>query len=712
VNREIGVEQELLADGTSGDLCFKALSNEAALERAGIRTDDPRFECVKIQLPGRLGYRPNTGEGCQSWGTGHHVGRAACFSRTPPMPNELQSLSSIFNNRVFRIPDYQRGYAWTDRQLNDFWEDLDRLETGRTHYTGQLSLERVTGDAWQLWDEDPWLIEQGDYKPYFVVDGQQRLTTAIILIKCLLDTVSEEGELGLTKKRDHEEKYLVRKSSIARAYLFGYEKDNPSYEYFKTQVLGEQSNQYQSTETTYTANLGRALTFFRAKIESATVENVERWFRTITQRFRFNIYELDDDLDVFVAFETMNNRGKPLSQLELLKNRLIYLSTLLPAPALEESRRTIRRNVNDAWRTVFEELGRSPQAPLDDDDFLRAHWIMYFIYARNEAAQYARFLLGEHFTAVRVRSGELSDVELQRYVTSIQDSVRQWHAIHFPGSANLSVEVERGLERLARLGRGAFPPLLMAALQGGYSDANKVALIDAAERFVFAVGRLCQRRADTGDSEYYRLAGQLYRGDSGIDSATSAILDRTENYYSREKAITDMCDLFNRAEGFYSWGGLRYFLFEYEQELRTAAGMTADKLTWAELHKPTGDYVSVEHIYPRSATPADWPAYQGMLPEQRHRLAHTLGNLLPLSTSRNAKFSNRPFVAKKQDVAGARGYFNGSYSEIAVAQNVDWTPSHVLARGLAMLDFMEKRWKIDLGTRQDKLRLLNLDFME
>ena len=40
----------------------------------------------------------------------------------------------------------------------------------------------------------------------------------------------------------------------------------------------------------------------------------------------FNIHEIADDYDVFVAFETMNNRGKKLTNLELLKNRLIYLT--------------------------------------------------------------------------------------------------------------------------------------------------------------------------------------------------------------------------------------------------------------------------------------------------------------------------------------------------------------------------------------------------
>jgi uncharacterized protein with ParB-like and HNH nuclease domain len=58
------------------------------------------------------------------------------------MPTELQSLAKIFNNRLFRIPDYQRGFAWGERQLADFWSDLLRVGSERTHYYGQLTLEK------------------------------------------------------------------------------------------------------------------------------------------------------------------------------------------------------------------------------------------------------------------------------------------------------------------------------------------------------------------------------------------------------------------------------------------------------------------------------------------------------------------------------------------------------------------------------------------
>src|ERR1019366_6909603 len=293
---------------------------------------------------------------------------------------------------------------------------------------------------------------------FYVVDGQQRLTTAIILLKCLLERVPDDGQVAFTEKQDHLKKYLVLKTAaVSRAYLFGYEKDKPSYEYLKTQILDEPSNQFQGTETTYTANLWAAPEFFRKKVKDASHENIERWFKALTQRFLFNVYELQEEFDVFVVFETMNNRGKALSKLELLKNRLIYLSTLLPQGANDEDRQALRRNVNDAWKTIFKFLGREKNDPLDDDVFLRAHWIMYFSYARDEAGQFATFLLGRHFTTERVISGTLSVGELQRYVTSVQNSVRKWHAIHFPDRVPaLGEELRRRLERLERLGRGAF----------------------------------------------------------------------------------------------------------------------------------------------------------------------------------------------------------------------------------------------------------------
>lgn len=67
------------------------------------------------------------------------------------MADELQPLSLLFQNRLFRIPDYQRGYAWQQSQLIDFWDDLVNLQDGRYHYTGLLSLKNLKSSETTSW---------------------------------------------------------------------------------------------------------------------------------------------------------------------------------------------------------------------------------------------------------------------------------------------------------------------------------------------------------------------------------------------------------------------------------------------------------------------------------------------------------------------------------------------------------------------------------
>ena len=77
------------------------------------------------------------------------------------MANELQPLSLLFQNRLFRIPDYQRGYAWLQQQLVDFWDDLVNLQPDRYHYKGLLSLKPLKSKETVSGSEDLWLVENG-----------------------------------------------------------------------------------------------------------------------------------------------------------------------------------------------------------------------------------------------------------------------------------------------------------------------------------------------------------------------------------------------------------------------------------------------------------------------------------------------------------------------------------------------------------------------
>ena len=98
--------------------------------------------------------------------------------------NDLLSLTDLFNRSIFRIPDYQRGYSWGELQLEEFWSDILNLLPNRDHYTGMISLKKLdreyTSD--EKWNDERWLLDNWNYNAYHVVDGQQRLTTFIILI--------------------------------------------------------------------------------------------------------------------------------------------------------------------------------------------------------------------------------------------------------------------------------------------------------------------------------------------------------------------------------------------------------------------------------------------------------------------------------------------------------------------------------------------------
>ena len=112
---------------------------------------------------------------------------------------------------------------------------------------------------------------------------------------------------------------------------------------------------------------------WKSSIQRMASMGIHEIYKKLTKRFLFNEYVIKDEFDVFVTFETMNNRGKKLSDLELLKNCLIYLTTLYTDDELDiAERRSLREAINSAWKEVYYQLGRNDKRPLNDDDFLKA----------------------------------------------------------------------------------------------------------------------------------------------------------------------------------------------------------------------------------------------------------------------------------------------------------------------------------------------------
>jgi len=690
--------------------------------------------------------------------------------------NELQSLEDVYNKKIFRIPDYQRGYAWGEKQLIDFWDDLISLDGNRLHYTGVLSIKVVPEEKWQSWDDERWLIEKRRFFPYSIVDGQQRLTTTSIFLQCLVEAIvklpenvglkDDEIYLGSYNLKEIKEKFIVVSQPPLHAiktYKFGYEVDNPSFEFLRHKVYNE-PNAGKIDETFYTLNLENAKSFFQENInvildESGT-DILEELYVKLTQKFMFNLYDIGDDFDVFVAFETMNNRGKKLSDLELLKNRLIYLTSLYSDTEVKENdRNAIRKNINQAWREVYYQLGRNKLNPLNDDEFLRAHWVMYFKYSRKKGDDYIRFLLDEYFSPKKVlekvevkvdslakikeqteidtddedeafmddepiivMTSKLQIKEINDYVLSLKSAAKHWYNTFNPEDNNdLSQKESVLLDKLNRIGIGYFRPLVMAAFcSSSVSENDRITLLNNIERFIFVVFRLSRAMSNYRNSSYFNVTRELYNGQKSVNDVLNLLKDdlkwtTQENGNYKYSYFKDYIyrKFKSGGTGFYGWNGLRYFLFEYEEELMQRRNQP--KISWKYFVKSAKDKVSIEHVYPQTATADCWHiGYEDLSDERKKYYNGSLGNLLPLSSSINSSLQNDCFKVKKnvkKDDKGKvirSGYSNGSYSEQEVAAEPQWGPEEIEKRGLKLLAFMELRWQINLGSDEDKKDLLHL----
>lgn len=646
--------------------------------------------------------------------------------------NKLLSLNEIFNEKFFRIPDFQRGYSWGETQLEDFWEDIVNLKNDRVHYTGMLTVEPVTREEIsniEKWQDDLWLFERG-FKSYYVIDGQQRLTTAIILINEILSYLDADEDILFEAKSVWNKKFLFQAyKGDYKSYIFGYERDNPSDEFFKTKILNQQSSTSDKVpeNTLYTKNLLAAKSFFQKKLTDTTSEQKEDVFKKLVSALKFNFYEIDDDLDVFVTFETMNNRGKPLSNLELLKNRLIYLSTLLDIDSKQCA--ALRKEINESWKTIYEFLGKNKDKRLDDDAFLSDHWIMYFTYDRSVGEAYAKFLLNEHFTVKNLIAGKLDYEKIKHYTNSLQDTVKYWFYLHIPSFSSYSDETKEWLQKINRLRMGAFAPLLMAVMSKD-KEKDFLPLLKTVERFIFLLFNVTQRRSNTANSVIYAFANKYYweKGEISLEKIIGKIDYLIDGEYKNDAGEyvydgwTDLHkfsgyidELMTKNNGFYDWHGLRYFLYEYELYLQQQA-KGDPKVTWQEFSKRKKEE-TIEHIYPQTADNAYWKErFKGFKNKEKKYLLHSLGNLVLLSRSKNSELRNFDFPYKKKHKkadGSQSGFFNGSYSEIEVANEDDWNPEVILEHGMTMLDFMEKRWEINFEDWElNKQDLLGLNFLD
>ena len=235
----------------------------------------------------------------------------------------LYTITQVFSEKLFRVPDYQRGYAWEIQQCQEFVEDLELLEPEKTHFLGTLILHRH--------DSEKIIDRSGNaYAEYDIVDGQQRLTTVVILLQTIGRFMEDFDDLrdladGLKKR------YLIgvdrNKQPLPKLTL-----NEDSRTYFR-QVILSQGPHIQGPTIRSHQRLSEAQAYFRDYLKSQQLtlkEDFANWLEALylklIQKLNLMVYIVEQEADAGVIFETMNNRGKPITELEKVKNYLLYLA--------------------------------------------------------------------------------------------------------------------------------------------------------------------------------------------------------------------------------------------------------------------------------------------------------------------------------------------------------------------------------------------------
>ena len=614
------------------------------------------------------------------------------------MEKNVYSIEEIFAGRFFNIPDYQRGFAWEKEHCQDLLNDLELLPAGFNHYTGTVVFHSNNG---QNLDN-----EGSQYFGFDIVDGQQRITSIIIL----LQTIQSQFQ--------HKKEFETLASGIKKKFLFATRlSDGNSFyklslnadckDFFITDILGVPGVTGQTIKSHQ--RLATAKTTFSTYLDAKQKELGSQFYpwliefyNKVIQRLKVGIYVVDSAAEVGVIFEVMNNRGKDLTELEKVKNYLLYLTTKITVETSGE----LATLVNKTWSLIYQRFMSASLGTEAENQFLRAHWLMYANYTRKEwdgskSIKGKYNLKDYHDKHINLFN------ELTRYVKSLDSASIAFSDLEKPervGSFNaFTNEAQKrsvifySIKLLRTKTIASFRPLLMACrLKFTNDDEKYLELVKLIEKYAFRVYNMQGKRADTGQTTIFKIAFELYNDYIDFDSCINQ-LHGLLNRYSSPNEFQSFWNLNESKNDWYHWGALKYLLYEYEEYL---AGGNPLTVSWNYFTEKSLEN-SIEHILPQ--TPEDGKNYwlQRFSPEQFGLYIHDLGNLC--LTYNNSSYRNHGFDIKRGSPAQeAPCYAKSSlYQERALAEFVEWTPESLCERRKRLAEWATTRWYVDLSEFQN-----------
>ncbi len=263
------------------------------------------------------------------------------------------TIKEIFQAQGYSIPNYQRDYAWKDKNFRDLWEDLEEAieynKKGQGHFIGTMVVAK----------------NEENKKLYDIIDGQQRTTTIFMLLHVLANEQNEED-------KQETRKYLYQKGGLKLEVA----PQNQSF--FKALLeaaeKGNISHCEKDADTEGKQNLFEILKAILDKVSKLNKEEVNERLEALLEMVLMRLEEPDPGRAIR-TFQSVNDRGVPLLLLDKLKSLLIYYSNTFC-----DGERGLDQFINDHFGEIFKIFAKikksnhiSSVGGFDEGDIFRYH---------------------------------------------------------------------------------------------------------------------------------------------------------------------------------------------------------------------------------------------------------------------------------------------------------------------------------------------------
>jgi Protein of unknown function DUF262 len=273
--------------------------------------------------------------------------------------SELMGMQQLFTDCVMSIPPYQRSYAWEGRQWEDLWADVsDALDMDSDHFFGTLVLRKLENR----------LDSVGrSITAYELVDGQQRLTTTLLLILAMYSELCDhQGDLA-SQRAVGQALWtdFLEKDGVSRLELAGVNS-----EFFKRLVQHVHKGTIPPDDSRSTnQRLNSCLDFFRLRLKArlAATSDLLRFAAFLRNKLLVLRFVTGDEEFAIKTFQAVNDRGLQLTLLDKTKSLLMFYATKYLA-----TDKALIAIIQDAFGQVYEAFDKSME-------LARQHGIRYLV---------------------------------------------------------------------------------------------------------------------------------------------------------------------------------------------------------------------------------------------------------------------------------------------------------------------------------------------